>query len=136
MSYDVTGKTPIKTGWVDTNKGTEKMPNHRSRWVAKEYKGKKSLSDLFAAAPPLEALRLLLSYGASSGRHDTNIMVVDIRRAYFYAPARRDVFVEICPEDWEQGDENRCAKLNGSLYGTQDAARNWDGEISDFMKSM
>ena len=33
----VTGRPPIKTGWADTDKGTEEEPNVRSRWVAKEY---------------------------------------------------------------------------------------------------
>ena len=29
-----TGRPPIKTRWVDTNKGTEGAPEYRSRWVA------------------------------------------------------------------------------------------------------
>ena len=86
--FEQTGKAPIRTGWVDTNKGTEKDVKYRSRWVAKEYK-KNPQAELFDATPPLEALRLLLSRGASAGRNDTNIMVIDIRRAYFYAPAQR-----------------------------------------------
>jgi hypothetical protein len=60
-------------------------------------------------------------------------MVIDIRRAYFYAPAQRLVYVEIPAEDFEPGDEQRCGRLNGSLYGTRDAASNWDREISQFM---
>jgi hypothetical protein len=43
------------------------------------------------------------------------------------------VYIEIPPEDWEPGDEHRCAKLNSSLYGTRDAARNWEEELTKFM---
>ena len=51
------------------------------------------------------------------------MMSVDVKRAYFYAPARRQVFVELPAEDWQEGDENMCGELRVSLYGTRDAAR-------------
>eukprot|EP00972_Heterocapsa_arctica_P070641 10435662-Heterocapsa_arctica.AAC.1 len=60
-------------------------------------------------------------------------MTIDIRRAYFNAPARRPVYMEIPPEDWEEGDENKCAKLRSSLYGTRDAARNWEEELTKIL---
>ena len=34
------------------------------------------------------------------------VTLVDVRRAYFYAPARRQVFVELPPEDCQPGDEH------------------------------
>ncbi len=43
------------------------------------------------------------------------------------------MFVDIPPEDWEDGDEGRCARLNVSLYGTRDAVRNWEEELTKFM---
>ena len=46
---------------------------------------------------------------------------IDVRRAYFHARARRDVFVELPEEDAEPG---MCGKLLKSLYGTRDAAQN------------
>ena len=52
-------------------------------------------------------------------------MAIDVKKAYFYAPARREIFIEIPLEDWEPGDEMMVAKLNLSLYGTRDAAQNW-----------
>ena len=45
---------PLKTRWVDVNKGDEQTPDIRCRLVAKE------IDDCVAATPPLEALRLLL----------------------------------------------------------------------------
>ena len=51
--WDRTGKAPIRTIWIDTNKGDKIHPELRSRLVAKDYNtGKRP--DLFAATPPLE----------------------------------------------------------------------------------
>ena len=130
----------IKVRWVDTNKGTEECPNVRSRLVAQEFKGKGGgISDfeLYSAMPPLEAMKMVVSHAATKEKGQRRqLMVVDIRRAYFNAPARRPVFVEIPPEDWEPGDEGRCAELLASLYGTRDAARNWAEELQHFFASI
>eukprot|EP00973_Karenia_brevis_P036049 4973185-Karenia_brevis.AAC.1 len=56
-------------------------------------------------------------------------MANDVKRAYFHAPATREIYIEIPEEDWEEGDEARVAKLNLSLYGTRDAAQNWAKEV-------
>ena len=54
-SWRLTGKEPVSVRWVDTNKGTEKEPNVRSRMVARDFKGKdKDREDLFAATPAWE----------------------------------------------------------------------------------
>ncbi len=49
---DKTGKGPIKTRWLDINKGDRVHPDYRSRWVTKDFKNGKR-DDLFAATPPL-----------------------------------------------------------------------------------
>ena len=60
-----TGKAPIKTGWVETNKGTAGEPIVRARWVAKEFRTNVR-PDLYAPTPPLEAIKLIMSEAASS----------------------------------------------------------------------
>ena len=87
--------------------------------------------ELYASTPPLETIRSVISYAASHGKDGSKrqLMVLDIRRAYFNAPAQRPVYVEIPPEDWEVGDEQKCARLLYSIYGTRDAARNWENEL-------
>ena len=55
---------------------------------------------------------------------------IDIKRAYFYAPVRREVYIKIPAEDFEVGDEGRVARLRLSLYGTRDAAQNWAAEYT------
>ena len=51
------------------------------------------------------------------------IEFIDIKRAYLQADAKREVFVELPEEDWEYG---KCAKLIKAMYGTRDAAQNWE----------
>ena len=60
------GKGPIGTRWVDINKGDEDRTEYRSSLVAKELKTDKR-EDLFAATPPLEALKLLISMAMTEG---------------------------------------------------------------------
>ena len=50
----------IGTRWVDTNKGDKSVPDYRSRLVGQEFATHKDDS-LYAATPPLEALRMVLS---------------------------------------------------------------------------
>ena len=133
--YQDTGKAPIKTGWAETNKGTEAEPNVRCRWVGKEY-NTGPRPELFAPTPPLEGVKIVVSEAASSPHSDTVVAVIDVRRAYFYAKARRKVYVELPEEDWEPGDEDRCGLLRVSLYGTRDAAQNWDEEIGGYFVNM
>lgn len=64
--YNSTGKGPIGTKWVDINKGDSVHPEYRSRLVAQEIKVNKR-EDLFAATPPLEALKILFSLAVTEG---------------------------------------------------------------------
>ena len=110
-----TGKEPIGTRWVDINKGDESNPDYRSRLVAQEINDSKR-EDLFAATPPLEAKKLLFSLAVTEGcgyqagcrDNGCSIDFIDVRRAYFHARARRDVFIALPEEDQENG---MCGKL-------------------------
>jgi hypothetical protein len=53
-----------------------------------------------------------------------------VRRAYFHAKAIRKVFVKLPYEDDEPG---MCGELIMAMYGTRDAAQNWEHEYSDFL---
>ncbi len=129
-----TGKAPIPVRWIDHNKGDKTRPNYRSRLVAKDIK-KGARPDLYAATPPLEALKTILAL-AAKGKKGTGIMVNDVKRAYFYAPAAREIYVELCEEDREPGDEEMCGILNYSMYGTRDAAQNWQIEFTRTLLQM
>ena len=60
------GGRTIGTRWIDINKGDEESPDYRSRLVGKEF-NVGSDPALYAATPPLEALRLIVSLAATTG---------------------------------------------------------------------
>ncbi len=129
-------KNIIDVRWIDINKGDNDNPNYRSRLVGKEFR-QSVQPELFAATPPIESMKILLHIAASThGNKLTNsIMVNDIRRAYFYAPALREVYIEL-PEEDERKAKGYIGVLRKSLYGTRDAARNWQVTYSDHLKKI
>ena len=91
----------------------------------------------FAPTPPLEALKLLISDAATieKGKGKKCIMINDVVRAYFEAPVKRDICIELPQEDLEEGEsnENLSGRLEMSLYGTRNAASNFQDEVKAFM---
>ena len=87
----------IKTRWVETLKGLPEEQEVRSRLVAKEI-ARTARDDLFSPTPSLESLRWILSKVASRsarGPGSHRVLVLDVQRAFFYAPIHRDVFIEL-----------------------------------------
>ena len=125
-----TGKAHLKARWVDIDKGTR----YRSRWVVKQFKGSDS-AECFAATPPIEALRALISYSVS-GPKSKALMVCDVSRAFFHAPVQHEMYVELCEQAKKTvEDNNMCAKLRMSMYGTKAAAQNWQGVTRSVLSS-
>eukprot|EP00969_Alexandrium_andersonii_P133793 5917110-Alexandrium_andersonii.AAC.1 len=58
---------------------------------------------------------------------------IDIKRAFFHAKARREVYVDLPPEDAEEG---MCGVLRKSMYGARDAAQNWEECYRDVHREM
>ena len=55
---------------------------------------------------------------------------VDVRRAHSHAKARILVYVRLPEEDKQEG---MCGRLKKAMYGTRDAALNWECEYTEFM---
>ena len=142
-SYERTGKAPITVRWVDVNKSAEYEPNYRSRLVARQLEAPDfSGNSYFAPAPPLEALRTVISMAMTTCKDHRPIYdpkspqrmqmsFVDAKRAYFNAKVDRDAapcFVELPHEDPECG--KMCAELLRHMYGTRPAADGWQEEYS------
>ncbi len=139
--YAETGRKPISTRWVCTNKGDDMVPNIRCRWVARDFRDEQDV--IFAATAPYESIRLLLSIAAAMeestkykkkcGAQRLQVSLVDIKRAYFNAMVADDtpIFVELPPEDPEYG--KRCGRLRRHLYGTRGAAAGWEEEYTAFL---
>ena len=136
------GRRPISVRWVETNKGDDESPNVRSRLVAREIRlpGQEAI---FAPTPPLESLRMILSMATTSFRghakqpnydpeseQRTQILMVDISRAYFNAKSSDDdpIYVELPAE--VGAPPGTCALLRRHMYGTRRAAEGWQNEYS------
>jgi hypothetical protein len=140
-----TGKPAITVRWVDINKGDDLNPRYRSRLVARQLKCRDSSgASYFAPAPPLEALRTILSLATTEvGGHvpnweplsedRTQLLLLDISRAYFNAKEDQEnpTYVQLPPEDPDRG---QCvAKLLRCMYGTRAAADGWQTEYSTML---
>jgi hypothetical protein len=139
--FQETGKPPLDSRWLDINKGDEQNPDVRCRWVGMEFNRKNAhlQEGLFAATPPLEAKKVLISQAASQRNHNQckKLGFIDIRKAYFHAPARRKLYVKLPPEFLEPGEAGQvCGRLNYSLYGTRDAASNWEEHYGQVLVSL
>ena len=125
----------IQTRWIDINKGDDENPNYRSRLVGKEF-NTEPMEGLFAGTPPLEAMRYIVHEAATirSGEKMGSkvIMIHDVARAFFEAPAVRNVCVEIPKEDKSEADvrHDKVGHLKMSMYGIRDAAMNWQEEVA------
>ena len=125
----------IKTRWIDINKGDDGNPNYRSRMVGKEFNNE-AMEGLFAGTPPLEAFRYLIHEAATVRTTEPMgskvLMINDVSRAFFEAPATRNICVEIPAEDMTDADKrhDKVGRLRMSLYGTRDAAMNWQEEVA------
>jgi hypothetical protein len=128
LSYTETGKSPIGVRWVYVNKGDQGKPDIRARLVAQEIRQEASDGSMYAATPPLESIKWLLSLAASSShlsgsRKELKLSFVDASRAYFNSPCNESVFVELPSEDFQAG---KCGRLLRWMYGTRKAASKWE----------
>jgi hypothetical protein len=64
------------------------------------------------------------------------IMINDVSRAFFEAPMQRNLCVELPDEVLtpEERKRDMVGFLNQSLYGTRDAAANFQTDVASFMK--
>ena len=71
--------------------------------------------DLFAATPPLEMVKMLVSLCARNQKRadPMRLAIIDINGACLYAPVEREVFIQISEEDRMPEDEDKVAHLIG-----------------------
>ena len=96
---------------MEVNNGDDGNPKYRSRLVAREIR-MAGEDTIFAPTPPLESLRIVLSYATTDFQnepkkiydpkspHRMQVLAIDISRAYFNAvtPEDEPTFVEFPPE--------------------------------------
>ena len=142
-------KPVLKGRWVDINEGDASRPHYRSRYVGKEIKkGSKGalVADFFAAMPPISSFKMLLNLAVTDRHYGVDgtvrphtdklyILFIDVKRAHFLLDATRELYVELPPECQKEG-KDLVGKLLKSLYGTRDAASNWEKTIRKVMEML
>jgi hypothetical protein len=105
----------------------------RCRLVARDFrtKGDKDREDLFAATPPLELLKALISKAAANQKR--KILVIDVKKAHLYPLCSQDVFIEL-PEE-AGAKQGMCGKLVHWLYGFRPAAQAWENHYAGNLES-
>ena len=109
-----------------------------TRMVSLQHGGN-AREGLFAAMPPLEALKLVISLTVSKGRHvhvknAHKMMFIDISKAYLHADViNNELYVELPAE---MNLPNNCGHLKKDLNGTRDAAKCWENDSSTTMATL
>ena len=130
------GSRPVSVKWVDTNKGSEAEPLVRSRLVARDFRvADKDREDLFAATPPWELKKLLMSQAANRGGGKLRkILLIDVKKAHLNPECKEDVYVEL-PEEAGEGPD-KVGKLRRWLYGFRPAAAAWENHYAEKLQSV
>lgn len=121
--------------WVNRNKGDNKTPKVRCRYVATEVNTESNM-DFYAATPPLEAKRMLFSMFAQQGmdrsKRKKKLLFIDITKAYFNAAPTRSIFVKVPRElGLPKGTVGR---LTRCCYGTRDAGMLWEETYAEVLE--
>ena len=133
---DVSGHRIVSVKWVDTNKGTENKPEIRCRLVARDFRGAdKDREDLFAATPPWELKKLLMSHAADRSNGKTRkMLLIDVKKAHLNSECTEDVFIEL-PEEVVAAQGN-VGKLRRWLYGFRPAAAAWEAHYANKLEEV
>lgn len=91
--------------WVGVKKADD---THRSRLMAKGIKTYNT-PELFAAPPPIEALKCILMRAADDP--EQQLIHTDVSQAYFYADAARDLYVPLPREDQKDNERHLCSQV-------------------------
>ena len=93
---------------------------------------------MFAATPPLFAMKTLISDVATNVRKDDPkcLMAIDVSAAFLYGKTKRDLYIELPKRDPRSGNKRWVAKLLKAMYGTRDAPQVWYGEVKKVMAAL
>jgi len=129
------GTRPIGVRWIDNNKGDDAAVCLRSRLVVQETRRVSSIApgdvqSTFAATPPIEALRFLLSLMMTlipPPGEDWVLVIVDISRAHPHCDALRKIVINLPAEAGES--EDKVGVLIKMLYGCRDAGQAFEFKV-------
>ena len=128
-------KVVFGTRWVDINKGDEHKSFCRSRLekFKRQADWSSRLCEVFLFCATIDELPNELGQPVA-WTEPVVLMLIDVRRAHFYSPALRKVFVELLEEAGT--DKSKVGRLVRSMKSCRDAGVNWEFAICQVMISI
>lgn len=128
------GRTAIGAKWVFKKKfdNSGNVTRYKARLVAQGFNQKfgTDYDEVFAPVARSTTFRMLLSVAA---KKKYIVKHYDIKTAFLYGKLEEEIFMKQ-PPGFEKG--NQVCKLNKSLYGLKQAARQWNNEINRVLMSI
>ena len=82
----------------------------------------------------MEALKAIISIAANH-KETFSIMHIDVSRAYFHAKAQRSVLIRLPAENLMGTYAGKVGLMKKSMYGTRDAASNWERDWQEHVEN-
>lgn len=110
------------------------IDSYKARYVAKGYKQIEGIDfmETFAPTSKPETFRILLSIAA---KENFLLKQMDVKSAYLHPKVEESIYLEQPPgfEKLSEKNEKLVCKLNKSIYGLKQAAKNWYEELANFL---
>jgi hypothetical protein len=130
------GKKAIGSGWVFRIKRNAdgSIERYKARIVAKGFSQRPGIdfTEVFAPTFRPSTLRLILALAAT---HDLELRSLDVSSAFTNGDLDEEIYM-IQPEGFHQGGPNMVCKLNKSLYGLKQSARQWNKKLHAALSDM
>ena len=128
-----TGSLRTQNGLTQT-KCSRESPCRSGHECARQSSKVTNRPVLHAGTPPLEALKAIKSIAANH-KETFSFMHIDVSRAYFHAKAQRPVLILLLVEDRKGTDAGKVGLMKKSMYGTRDAASNWERDWQEHVRN-
>ena len=129
-------KNVIPGKWVYKvkTKADGSIEKYKARYVAKGFKQIEGIdySETFAPTSKPETFRTILSLAA---KENFTLRQLDVKSAYLHPEIKEEIYLEQ-PTGFEKLDSSGnklVCKLNKSIYGLKQAAKNWYEELAKFL---
>ena len=129
-------KNVIPGKWVYKvkTKADGSIEKYKARYVAKNFKQIEGIdySETFAPTSKPETFLIILSLAA---KENFTLRQMDVKLAYLHPEIKEEIYLEQ-PTGFEKLDSSGkklVCKLNKSIYGLKQAAKNWYEELANFL---